>query len=133
MTTQMEFLHMGQAIGGLWGNATMTGVPVMLSAMGSDGSYIDIGVTTTNGYYGTFGKEWTPPAEGTYEIIASFAGDESYGSSASSTKIVVGPAEVPIEIPEQITPPDYTTTIVGAAIAVIIAVVIVGILVVRKK
>jgi len=137
MSLQMEYLHLQRPISGLWGNATVTGVPVTLTAIGSDGSVVDIGTVTTNGYYGTFSKAWTPPAEGTYEIIASFAGDDSYGSSAASTAVAVGPATEQITIPEQIVPPDYTMTIVGVgiavAIAVIVAVAAVGMILYRKK
>ena len=43
-------------IGGLYHNATITGVPVTLTAMGTDDSVVDIGTVTTNGYYGTFSK-----------------------------------------------------------------------------
>ena len=81
MTTQMEYLHMQLPIGGVWGNETNTGVPVTMTAVGSEGSVVDVGTATTNGYYGTFSKSWVPPAEGDYEIIASFQGDESYGIS----------------------------------------------------
>ena len=77
---------------GLWHNETITGVPVTLTAIGSDGTVIDIGTTTTNGYYGTFGKAWTPPKKDTYTIIATFAGDDSYGSSGAATAVTVGPA-----------------------------------------
>ncbi len=124
MTTQMEYLHKQMPIGGLWGNETINGVPVTLTAIGSDGSVIDIGTATTNGYYGTFGKEWTPPAQGTYEIIATFAGDESYGSSAASTTVSVGPAPEPITFPEQTTPADYTMLFNGLIAAVVIAILI---------
>ena len=51
MTTQMQYLHKQQPIGGIWGNETITGVPVTLTAIGLDGSFIDIGTVTTNGYY----------------------------------------------------------------------------------
>jgi hypothetical protein len=124
MSIQMEYLHKQMPIGGLWGNETINGVPVTLTAIGSDGSFVDIGTVTTNGYYGTFGKEWTPPTEGTYEIIASFAGDESYGSSAASTTISVGPAPEPITFPEQTTPADYTMLFNGLIAAVVIAILI---------
>jgi outer membrane protein assembly factor BamB len=133
MSLQMENLHLQMPVGGVWKNETITGVPVALTAIGSDGSVTDIGTVTTNGYYGTFNKEWTPPAEGSYEIIASFAGDESYGSSAASTAVSVGPAPAEITIPEQVMPPDYTMTILGGVIAVIIAVAVVGILLYTKK
>ena len=115
---------------------TMTGVPVTLTAIGEDGNYINIGTVTTSAYYGTFEKAWTPPAEGTYQIIASFAGDDSYGSSSAATAISVDPAAEPITIPEQPTPIDYTMTIVWAAIGIVIAVVItvaVAVMLLKKR
>ncbi len=133
MATQMEYLHMQHPIDGLAHNIQMTGVQVTLTAIGSDGSVIDIGTVTTNAYYGTFSKSWTPANEGDYTITASFAGDESYGSSGASTAVSVGPAPADITIPEQATPPDYTMTLIVGFIAVIVAVAIVGLLVVRKK
>jgi hypothetical protein len=133
MTTQMEYIHLQQPIDGMWHNLTVTGVPVILTAIDENGNPTDLGSVTTDPYYGTFEKAWTPTAEGTYKIIASFAGDDSYGSSGASTAVSVGPAPAAITIPEQVVPPDYTLTIVGAAIAVIIAVALVGIVLYRKK
>jgi PQQ-like domain len=133
MSTQMEYLHTQHPIDGIYHNLTMTGVPVALTAIDESNNYIDIGVATTSAYYGTFEMAWTPPNEGTYRIIASFAGDDSYSSSAASTAISVGPAAAQITIPEQQTPPDYTMTIVGVAIAIMIVVVLVGVVLYRKK
>ena len=136
MSTQMEYLHTQHPIDGIYHNITMTGVPVTLTAIDSNNNYIDIGKATTSAYYGTFEMAWTPPAEGTYKIIASFAGDDSYGSSAASTAVLVGPTEQQVVIPEQITPPDYTMTIIGGVIAIIIAVAIavaIAILILRKR
>jgi hypothetical protein len=95
MATQMEYLHLQSPIDGIWHNETITGVPVTLTAMAEDDTYINIGTATTEGYYGTFGLAWTPPEEGTYKIIASFESDESYGSSGAATYVTVGPAPSP--------------------------------------
>ena len=136
MALQMEHIHKQLPIDGIWHNETITGVAVALSAIASDGSVIDIGTVTTNGYYGAFGKEWTPPNEGTYQIIASFAGDDSYGSSGASTVISVGPAPTTPQTPQYPVPIDYTMTIIYAAIAIIIAVVVavaVAVIVLRKR
>ena len=100
MTTQMEYLHNALPIDGLWHNETITGVPVTLTAIGSDGTVIDLGTVTTNGYYGTFSKAWTPPNEDTYTITASFAADDSYGSSSAATAVTVGPAPSQMQFPE---------------------------------
>jgi len=98
MTTQMEYLHLQSPIDGIWHNETITGVPVTLTAVDSDGNWIDIGTVTTSGYYGTFGLAWTPPKEDTYEIIASFEGDDSYGSSGASTFVTIGPAPEEVDL-----------------------------------
>jgi hypothetical protein len=136
METQMEHLHLQMPIDGLWHNETISGVPVWLMAIDENSSIIDLGTVTTNGYYGTFSKSWTPPAEGKYEIIATFASDDSYGSSAASTAVTVGPAPEKIDVPQQTTPPDYTMTIIGAAIAIMLVVVIsvvAAVLILRKR
>jgi hypothetical protein len=128
----MEYLHMQLPIDGIDHNVQMTGVPVTLTAIGSDGSVIDIGMATSNAYYGTFSKSWAPPAEGDYEIVASFAGDESYGSSAAATAVAVGPAAETPETPGTPVIPDYTWTIIGTGIAIIIAFAI-AVILLRKR
>jgi hypothetical protein len=136
MRTEMEYLHMQQPIDGIWHNETVTGVPVTLTAIGSDGSVIDIGSVTTNGYYGTFSKAWTPPKQDTYTITASFAADGSYGSSSAATAVTVGPAPATPETPATNPPADLTPlyyAVAAAAIAIIIAVAVVGILMLRRK
>ncbi|HUJ84484.1 MAG TPA: hypothetical protein VLV84_02645, partial [Candidatus Acidoferrales bacterium] len=68
-----------------------TGVPVQITAIGPDGTSYPVG-TATSDIYGNFGITWTPPAQGTYQIIANFAGTNAYGNSAASTYVAVGPA-----------------------------------------
>ncbi len=127
MSTQMQYLHVQMPISGIKNDVTITGVPVTLTAIDSEGSYIDLGTVTTDGYYGTFSKTWVPDKEGEYKIIASFAGDDSYGSSGASTAVTVGPAPVTTDNnQQQITVPDYTMLILGGIIATIITVAIVG-------
>ena len=133
MNTQMEYLHMQYPIDGIAHNITMTGVPVLLTAIDQNGQSNDIGTATTSAYYGTYEMAWTPTAEGTYKIIASFAGDDSYGSSGAATAVTVGPAPAQITIPEQAQPFDYTMTIIGGVIAVVVAVALVGVILYRKK
>lgn len=136
MSTEMEHLHMQYPIDGLNHNVTMTGVPVTITAIAQDGSVINLGTTTTNAYYGTFSLTWTPPKTGNYTITTSFTSDDAYGSSSAATAITVGPAPEQIQFPAQVTSPDYTMTIIGGVIAVIVAVAIAAgaiILMVRKR
>jgi hypothetical protein len=117
-------LHLAYPIDGIWHNETLTGVPVTLSALDSNGTYISIGTTTTNGYYGTFSMAWTPPKQDTYTIIANFCGDDSYGSSGAATSVTVGPAPKEVVIPPTTEPVDNTSLIYGVLAAVIIAIII---------
>jgi len=95
MQTQMEYLHLQLPMDGIWHNETITGVPVYLTAIDSDNNVYDLGTVTTNGYYGIFSYAWTPPKEDVYTIMASFMGDDSYGSSSAATAVNVGPAPSP--------------------------------------
>jgi hypothetical protein len=137
MTTQMEYLHMQLPIDGIWHNVTMTGVPVTLTALDENGNPTNIGTATTSGYYGTFELAWTPPAEGIYRIVASFEGDDSYGSSGAATAISVGPAPSTTDTIQPVTAAfDYTPlyyAVASAAAAIIIAIAIVGVLTLRKR
>ena len=134
MDTQMNYLHMARPVNGIYFNETITGVPVVLTAIGSDGSFIEIGTTTTDGYYGDFAHAWTPETEGTYRILAQFVGSEAYGSSGAATGVVIGPAVTPT-VP--ITPDEQPliSTEVAIAIGVIAVAIIaaVGYLVIRKR
>jgi hypothetical protein len=136
MALQMEHIHKQLPIDGIWHNETITGVPVTLTAMDANGTSYDIGTVTTNGYYGTFGIEWVPPNTGTYQIIASFAGDDSYGSSGAATTISVGLAPTGSEATPtagptvDMTPLYYGLTI--GVVAIIIAIAIATVLIIRR-
>ena len=129
MTTYMEYLHMQKPIPS---EVTVTGVPVTLLAVDSGGNVINIG-TATSDVSGSYQMTWKPTAEGLYKVTATFAGDDSYGSSWSETGLSVGPAPTTPLPPETPIIPDYTLTIIAGVIAVIIAVAIATVLILRKK
>lgn len=131
MAIQMEYLHMDIPIPSSY---TITGVPVLLLAIDDNNNVIEIGNTMSDAS-GSFAKAWTPPHEGFYKITATFAGDDSYGSSWAETALSVGPSPPsPTSQTQQNTStPDYTMTIVGGAVAVIIAVAIATLLILRRK
>lgn len=137
MTTRMQYLHFQYPIDGIYHNETMTGVPVLLTALDSNGNSIDIGTVITDAYYGTFSKSWIPPEEGDYKIIASFAGDDSYGSSSAATAISVGPALETTTSPPLQQVVDYTMTIIGTGIGIalvmVIAIILATMVILRKK
>jgi hypothetical protein len=133
MTTQMEYLHKQMPIDGIWHNLSISGVPVILTAIGSDGSVTDLGSVTTNGYYGTFEKAWTPSAEGTNQIVANFASDDSYGSSAAATAVTVGPAPEPYPAPIEPEAPVDNSMLLYAILVLVVIAIIIGITALFRK
>ena len=132
----MEYLYLNAPVNSLWQNETAIGVPVTLTAIGSDGTVCNLGTVTTNGYYGTFSYTWTPAKADSYTVYTAFAGDDSYGLSSAATSVSIGAAAItPTTAPTQtaIAEPDYSMTIIGMGIAIIIAVAIVGMLMLRKR
>ncbi|MGD6808744.1 MAG: hypothetical protein ACQCN3_03510 [Candidatus Bathyarchaeia archaeon] len=135
MGTQMNYLHRQQPQNGITGTETITGVPVTLTAIDPNGNPQTIDTVTTNGYYGTFSCAWTPNMEGKWTIIASFAADDSYGSSSAATDIEVGAAPQSTEptTSAQAVNPPYELYTVGTGLAVILVVVIATALLLRKR
>ncbi len=83
MSAWMEYLHMQQPI-----PCEAKGVAVSLTAIDSNGNPTNIG-TTTSDNSGNYAYTWAPQTEGTYMIVASFAGSESYYASYSETAVSV--------------------------------------------
>ncbi len=119
MSAWMEYLHMQKPK-----PTDATGVQVELNAIDSEGNSIDIG-TATSDTSGNFGFSWTPSIEGTYQIVAKFAGTNSYGSSEDTTYLIVGSAS-------ESTGSD-STLLLGIVIAALIIAIIAILLVLLKK
>jgi hypothetical protein len=115
-----------------------TGVPVNLDAVDPNGNFIHLGTATsdTSGFYSL---PWTAPdVPGQYIIIATFPGTNAYGSSYAETAMTVKPVSAtPAPTAEPLNASNITSTIMMytaiAAIAIIIAIAIVGILLLRKR
>ncbi len=138
MTTQMEYLHMQSPIDGVGHNASVKGVTISLDALDPNGNNIHIADVTTDGYSGAYGYTWKPQTIGQYTISATFKGDDSYGSSfattfASLTEEASPTATTTTVINFEEANSNITSTVIAAAIAIIIAIAIVGILTLRKK
>jgi hypothetical protein len=135
MTSWMEYIHMQKPM-----PTDAKGVEVLLTVIGPDGTSTPIG-TAVSDIAGNYGFQWIPPAEGTYQIMATFAGSKSYGSSYATTYIAVDAAS-PGTSPADTTAPIVTsspapvveeprsnidaTLYVTVAAAVIIAVVVIA-------
>ena len=127
----MEYVYMQKPC-----PTTFTGVTVSLTAVDPNGNLIQIGTATTDAQ-GLYHYTWTPPdVPGDYVITASFASTNSYFGSAAETAMTVIPVTTPAPTaaPQTnlATTADLMTYIVVAAVAIIIAIAIVGLLILRK-
>jgi len=131
MTPWMEYVYMQQP------RPTNTiGVKVTLSVVDSNGNSREIGTTTTNAM-GSYGLTWTPDISGDYLVTATFAGSESYYKSSASTYFhaseISTPAPTVVPQTNIATTADLMTYMAASVIAIIIAIAIVGLLLLRKR
>ncbi len=115
----------------------VTGVPVTLSVIDSNHNTRPIGTTTTDAS-GTYAFTWTPDIPGNFTVIATFAGSNSYYASSAETHFYAStpsatPAPTATPASNLATVSDVTIGIAAAVIAIIIAIAIVGLLLLRKK
>ncbi len=133
MTQWMEYVYEQQPH-----PTNTTGVQVTLTAIDPNHNTVTLGTATTN-ILGDYGLSWTPPSvPGTYQIIATFSGTNSYYSSAASTYCTVSaaaPTAASTAAPQSglATMSALTYGIVAVIIVIIIAIAIVGLLLLRKK
>jgi hypothetical protein len=126
----MQYLYMQQTY-----PSDADGVEVVLETLDPNGNFYEIGRTTTD-LNGNYGFAFTPEVPGTYQIIATFEGSASYGSSKATTYIHV--AEAPAATPEPTPAPASMADIyiVPGIVGIIIAIAVVGIvmmLMLRKR
>jgi hypothetical protein len=107
-------------------------VPVTISVVDSNGNYREIGTTTTSAD-GFYSFNWTPDIEGKYNVYASFTGSKSFYPSHAEAAFVVESAKPTPEPLQQITLPPTETYFAASTAAIIIAIAIVGLLLLRKR
>ena len=133
MSEWMDYLY-GQNATLLNNPPTPTGVPVRIQIVDPTGAYSWIGTATTDSN-GNYGYSFAPQKEGTYQIIATFDGSDSYFGSQQSTYLVAGPAASPggSITPETPEIPLITTEIALVLVAAIAAIVLVAFLALRRR
>ncbi|MCW3983589.1 MAG: hypothetical protein NWE96_06285 [Candidatus Bathyarchaeota archaeon] len=121
MSGWMEYVYMQKAK-----PTDATGVDVTISAIDPNGNYIILGKATsdTSGLYSFAWK--TPDVPGKYTVTATFAGTEGYYGSFAETAVVISEAvATPTQQPTQ--PPSAADLyFLPMSIAIIIAVVAIG-------
>ena len=126
----MEYIYMQQPC-----PTNVTGVPVSISVLDSNGNYRQIGSATSDGS-GMYTYTWTPDISGDYTVYAIFAGSESYYPTAAETSFHVSesvtPAPTATPVSNIATTTDLMTYTAIAAIAIILAVAVATVLLLRK-
>jgi hypothetical protein len=108
----------------------VTGVTVKLEAVDPNGNYHMLGSTTTDSY-GNYGFGFSPETTGTYMIIATFEGSNSYYPSSATAYLQVG--EVSSGIPIEHETPLITTEIAIALVAVLAVVSVAAYVMLKRK
>ncbi|MGE5532789.1 MAG: PQQ-binding-like beta-propeller repeat protein, partial [Bacillota bacterium] len=103
----------------------VTGVPVGISVLDSNGNFRQIGRTTSDGS-GMYTLTWIPDIPGNYTVVANFAGSESYYSSSAETSFYVGQAAATTATSTPAPPQSTADLYFVPAIAAIIVIVIIG-------
>ena len=127
MTGWMEYVYMQQPC-----PTNVTGVPVTIDVLDSNGNYRNIGTTTSDGS-GTFAFTWTPDIPGDFTVVANFAGSESYYPSNAETHFTASTSAPTASPYPVVVCLRLKCTSQPSTIAIIIAIAIVGILLLRKK
>ena len=121
MSQWMEYVYMQKPK-----PTNATGVEIVLSVLDSNNNTREIGRTTSDAS-GFYSFQWTPDVPGKYTVYASFTGSESYWQSHAETAFAVDEAPVTPAVETPTNTADMTDTyVMYAAIAIIIAVVLVG-------
>lgn len=110
----------------------INGLEITLSVIDSNNNSYDIGTTTTDAS-GSFSYMWTPEIPGKHTVIATFAGSKSYWPSFSQTAAgVTDPLPQPTEKAIINLPPTELYFAIST-VAIIAAIAIVGLLLLRKR
>ena len=130
MSAWMEYVYMQKPR-----PKDITGVPVAIDVLDANGNTRKIGtaISDENGFYSLM---WKPDISGKYTVTASFVGSEAYWPSRDETAFGVDEALPAEPVPPEQQPSMTDTYVLGMGIAIIIAVVIVGVvlaLILRKR
>jgi len=130
MEAWMEYLFMDQGM-----PKDATGVPVKLETLDPNGNFYEIGNATSDAS-GNYACAFTPDVPGTYTIVATFEGSNSYYGSYAETFINVAEAPQASPTPTPPAPSMADTYFLPATIGIIIAIiagVAVIVLMLRKR
>jgi outer membrane protein assembly factor BamB len=108
----------------------ITGVPVQIAVLDSNGNHYPIGTVTTD-QSGTFSLTWTPNIPGNFTVYATFASTQSYYGSYAEAHFYAG-SPPPTPAPTASPPSGLasTGTVELGVAAVIIVIIIIGVVII---
>jgi hypothetical protein len=125
MSQWMEYVYMQKPM-----PTNVTGVPITISVIDSNGNYRTIGTAITTSA-GTYSLTWTPDVPGDYQVIASFAGTNGYYPSSSQTAFNIMQAAPTASPYPVVNLPPTEMYFAISTVAIIIAIAIVGVVMVK--
>jgi outer membrane protein assembly factor BamB len=131
MSEWMDYLY-GQNATLLNSPPSPEGVAVRILAIGSDGNPTLIG-TVMSDSSGHYSFKWTPGQADTYKITATFDGSDSYWGSWAETGLAIEAVAATPAGTNEVAMPPYEMYTLGMGVAIIVAIAIVGILILKKK
>jgi len=127
MSDWMEYVHMQKER-----PADIVGVEVIVSVLDPNNNCYEVGRTTSDAS-GFFKLTFEPLVPGEYTVIASFEGSKSYYGSFAETALLVEEAPAATPVPTPVPQEPVGTYFTVSTIAIIAAIVIVAILLLRKR
>ena len=127
MTEWMEYVYMQQPH-----PANAAGVEMVLSVVDPNENTYEVARATSD-ENGFFSAVFTPEIPGHYTVIASFEGSNSYWPSSAVTSINVGETPSTSPSPTPVPEAPVGTYFTVSTILIILAIVIIGILILRKR
>jgi hypothetical protein len=113
-----------------------TGVPVSIDVYDSNGNYRNIGTATTSAT-GTYSLAWTPDIPGSYQVIATFHGNNAYWGSYAQTafEVMNAPTATAAPTAAPLTAADmyFVPAIAGLFVLIIVVLVLVALMLLRKR
>lgn len=127
MSQWMEYIYMQKP------RPTDTvGVPIVINVVDANNNTRPVG-TAVSDSNGVFSYTWTPDISGSYKVVASFAGSESYYPSHAETSFTVTEA-APTQAPYPVTTiPSNDMYFASSTIAIIIAIALATVVIIKKK
>jgi hypothetical protein len=108
------------------------GVEVSIDAIDPNSNIVHI-ANVTSDINGQYSYVFTPEIAGRYTIITTFGGSDSYFASHAETAMAMGDAAATASPYPLVTMPPTETYIALSTVAIIIAIAVVGLLLLRKR